>query len=371
MPKAKNTGAAETEVSEAVEVPESEVEKAEGLSLREALEVAVEATKPEEKAKDDTAGKARDHSERDATTSAADTSGEVPSSVKSAPAVKKYEPPAEWRQDEKEDFLASSPKQQEAALRLHSSRQSKLEEIKRESAELQWAKDLVKEVTPYLKTIGEKKSPHEALVMALKMHREFETAPDPKAAAAAYLKAKGVEVPADFVAKKDSSIEEALSPLHEKIQTLESKIAEEDRAKFGAVLNQAWQSFSEAKNAAGTPRYPDADDSESGLRLASNIGSLVGGVTEVSKQFIANARARIPDLTYPRLIEEAYRFCGGKVDETQAPTRTQDAQHIARSNRAAASRPGTGASVQSNSTPKKFKSRREALEAAYRELTQD
>ncbi len=375
MPKENATEdntAAALDVLTEVATPETEVQKAEGLPLRDALEVALEANKPEGKANDDGARKADDRSAGDKVQAKADTGRDIRSEVKNEGTPKKYEPPAEWNKEEKEDFTSLSPKQQEAALRLHTSRQSKLEEIKREAAELQWAKDLVKEVTPYLKTIGEKKSPHEALVMALKMHREFETTPDPKAAAAAYLKAKGIEVPEDFVEKRESSTDERITPLQERLNALESKAANEERSKFGAVLNQAWAEFSEAKNAAGGLRYPDTNESESGLRLASNIGSLVGGQTEISKQFIANVRARIPDLTYPKLIEEAYRFYGGKVVEAEAPTRTQDAQkHIAKSSRAASSRPGSGSTTTSSGPVKKYKTYREAAEAALAELKQE
>ena len=341
----------ENEKEEVKEVTE-EAAKPEGLSLRDALEVAVIASKDKEEVKVEA------------------PTEEAKPVEKEVSQEKTFDPPAEWSAEEKEDFKASSPKSQEAALRLHRGRQGKLEEIKREAADLQWAKDLAKEVEPYIKSVGGKKKTHEALIDALKMRREFDEG-DPRASAAAYLKAKGIEIPKELLEgrEKESIADEKIAPLQNQVNALTMRIAQEDQARTAAVLNQAWGQFEQEKNAAGAPRFPDiATNSESGLRLASYIGSLVSGQTDLSKQFIANAKGRIPDLSYQGLLTEAYRFAGGKVDDSEA-TKTQDTQkHIARSSRAAASKPGSGARSTSSGPVKKYKTYREAAEAALAEF---
>lgn len=334
---------------------EPKAEEAKGLSLRDALEVAFEANKEPKHEKTVTKETSVDVVPRDAGT---ETERTKP----------KYSPPAEWTKEEKEDFQSSSEKAQEAALRLHQRRQSKLEEIKAASKEYQEIKALADSMAPYLKAIGVKEPTEVALKKALAMWRELEEG-DPKAAAAAYLQAKGIEVPKELLnTSLEKTTDEKNSPLIQRLSAVEKEIASQKQAEFGSVLNQAWQAFEQEKNAAGKPKYPDVDESESGLKLASNIGSLVGGQTDLSKQFIANCRARIPDLTYPRLIAEAYRWCGGKVDESSA-SRTQETQkHLARSSRAASSVPGRGAPVSRSGQEKKFSSYREAAQAALTDL---
>lgn len=345
---------------------EIETEEVKGLSLRDALEVAVEATK---EIKEDVS-EDRGADQTGATESPAVDGGgrEKASTDTGRPAL---QAPAEWSADEKIDFTTSTPKQQEAALRLHKARQGTLNEIRAAKKDLDDTKRLTETLAPYIKAIGLKKPTEVALKEAIEMWREFEEG-DPDKAAVAYLQAKGRDVPKELLARAQANGPAAPDPekvaLQNRLSSVETKIAREETAKASAVLGGAWNLFEQETNAAGIARFPDLGNTESGIRLASNIGSLVGGQTALSQQFIANAKSRIPGLTYPQLLAEAYKYCGGRVDDSPAP-RSQDSQkHIAISRRAASSVPGRGAPGASGTAPKKFKTYREAAEQAMRDL---
>jgi len=340
--------------SPVVETPTEVKTELPGLSTRDAIGVAIEEVKEREAAK-------------------------VEAKAPIAPVVEKpvvtkpaYEAPGEWNKEEKEDFLTLSPKQQEATLRIHKNRQAKLEEIKRESADLQWAKDLAKEVEPYIKSVGGKKKAHEALIDALKMRSEFDQE-DPqkvKAAAAAYLKAKGLDVPKDLVdAEGTKEKDPEIVALRSEMQEIKSRQQQEERTKVATTLSQSWNDFELTKNASGTARFPDLANPEKGPQLARSIGSLVDNVSQLSQQFIANAVSRIPDLTLPRLYEEAYRFLGGQVDDSSTAPRTQSQKkHIANASRASSSVPGITSHSSSSGVRKKYATNREAAAAALAEL---
>lgn len=276
--------------------------------------------------------------------------------------------PAEWNKEEKADFETLSRKQQEAAIRLHRARNSSLEEIKRNKQEYDYLRKLSDNVTPFVKALGVKDSADVAIQKALTMWHEFEHG-DPKQAAAAYLRAKGLEVPIELLEEsQEKNQNQAILPLQEKLNAIESRLASADLAREREVISSNWTTFVEEKNATGGLKYPDVDDSESGLRLASNIGSLVGGKTELSKQFIAMAQARIPDLTYSKLIAEAYKYCGGRVDEaTPAKNQKSQQEHIKQARRASASVMPRGSSS-NGGTERKNLSRREALALALAEI---
>lgn len=360
---------------ESVEKETTETEKPEGLTLRDALEVGLEATKSNESKKEANEprrdGKGSSNQTKievqKGANSTGKTTGSEPTSTSDAPPLK---PPAEYTKEEAEDFLQLSRKGQEAAIRIHQGRTGKLEEVKAAISELNHLKKLNEDVTPFLKAMGVKESSPVAIQKALQMWKEFEEAPDPRKAAANYLRAKGVEIPKEFLSNEGADkIDPKIASLQEELKNVTDRLAQEDRAKVEATLNQAWSSFESEKNAAGTVRFPSLTNTEEGLKLSSNIGSLVSGQSDLSRQFIANAKARIPDLTYPKLFEEAYKWYGGKVDDSEAPrSQSQDTNHIARSRRAASSVPGRGAQTASKGPAKKFGSYREAAAAALAEI---
>ena len=335
----ENESSENKEVAAAVETP---VEESKPLSLRDALEVAIETHKSEPKEP------------------TVEAKPEAPK-AEEAPEIKPYDPPAEWSKEEKETWAKIPREAQEPILRLDKSRKARIDEIRQASNEYKQIKELADSITPYMRSQGIKDPADVAMKKAVAMWHEFEHG-DPKQAARAYLQAKGVDPKELLVDSEEQNvIDEKLSAVQNSLNELKQEKVKEEQAKIAAVLNQTWGTFSGEEDAAGAPKYADiVGDSESALRLSGSIGSLVGGQTELSKQFIANCQSRFPDLTPVKLLEEAYKYYGGRIDETPA-TKTQDPQeHLKKSNRAAASVPGRGSSGLTSPSVKKFKTTREA-----------
>lgn len=384
MLEARNTDAGDVPAdgkmpvtADTVKVGEDGAAVAEKLSSREALEVALEATKAPGK---DAVGRPIEEAnpKHEAKSAIADSPKNPDDNAETATVEHKEEaeksklqPPAEYTAEEKADFLALSPKGQAAQLRLDKSRKAKLEEIKAATKEHEYVKKLADAITPYLKTRGIDEAPEVALQKAIAMWREFEDNP-PEKGAAAFLKAKGRPIPKELLEESEvNPLAPEIASLQEDLKSVKNELNQRKVQETAAVLQETWTAFEGTKNASGSPKYPDLGNTESGFKLASKIGSLVSGNTELSKQFIADAKERIPDLTYERLLEEAYRLRGGRVDDSPA-AKTQDTQkHIIQSRRASASRPGSGANSASNGLIKKYKTNREALAAAIAQLNSE
>ena len=358
----KESGLENKQVSETtVETPEVK----EGMTNRGALELAIQDI--QEKEKETKASKTE--------TDPLDSETKPPEQETKATESEtkpRLQPPAEWDKESKEDFVNLSTRQQEATLRLYHGRITKLADIQRASAEHESLKTLSESMNPYLKAIGVKESTPVAIQKALAMWKEFEHG-DPKQAAAAYLKAKGIEVPKELLddGDQENSASLKISPLQERLNAVETRLAQEDLNRSQAIAQQVWSGFESTKNAAGKQKYPDINESESGLALSRYIGSLVCGTTDFSKQFITLVQTRIPGCTPDRLLEEAYKIGGGRVDDSAIPTRSTDPQeHLKKSNRAASSVPGRGSpdSTSVNGVSKKFKDRREAAAHALAEI---
>lgn len=366
MPKenatSKNT---ENEESQSqLETPEEETqqpeEESKGLSARDALEVAFEAHKEDDSDDADDDLVVEDTPEED-----------EPEPI---------EPPSEWEKAEKEEFAKLPRAAQEATLNLHRKRVKAQEGIKaekeavtRERQELEAYKQLADQSAPFIKAMGIKDPPAVAINKSLTLWADMLKDPD-----GTYLKikkAQGQDVPQE-VLKHLRQGEQQLNPevesLREQVNSLTMKETQRETEQKSRQLVDQWSIFEGTQNAAGKPRFPDIqnDSGESGLELSSKIGSLVGGRTALSKEFITNAQARFPGLTYPQLFEMAYRYYGGRVDDSQQEQpRSQDSQaHLARSRRAAASTPGRSQVSAPNGGLKKFGTTREAYAAALAEL---
>lgn len=393
MPKESDSGVetvSETAALEQTETPtESPSEGAaeentKGLSLRDALEVALEASKSPEKEGSDAEKRSPERVDSAPEKTRDEGSSKVSRKAARSPRApddsKPLEAPAEWDAEDKELFAKSSKEQQVAALKLHQKRNATREEIqraqeavKREAAELQWVKDIEREVTPFLKVRGDKAPTHQQIINALKLVNELDR--DPTGTVAAILQARGKQVPAELLEKhSDSGIDEKIAPLQKEVEYLRMKAAQEEQQRLTGALRQSWATFESEKNAAGEVKYPDIiGNDDKALKLAGNIGLLCGGQTELSKQFIALTKARIPDLTLPRLYEEAYRYYGGRVVDASdtKPSTQKNQEHLAISQRAAASKPSRVVPSSPGGTVKKYKTYREAAEAALRELNSD
>lgn len=378
--KVESTNPVETTESVEIEKPVQEVEtdKPEKLSVREALEKGLSESR-----KDEPKGK------RIVEKDQLDLGPKKPNKFdKSNEPIKAYEPPAQWTKEEKEDFKVLSPKQQEATLRLINSRKSEIEtirlgreEVAREREELKWAKDLAAEVTPFLKANGRAEDGNVAqtIIKAVKAVRELDTG-DPLVNAVSYLRAKGKDVPEELleaIAARAEGGEKYIAPqiqsLQNDLKDVKSKLEHRERLESVAPLVQAFDAFSAEKNALGGRRFPDLDESEKGSKISTEMGSLLNGQTELSKQFLANAQNRIPNLTYSKLLEEAYKWCGGTVDDNaKQSSKPEDLKkHIKQSNRAASSVPGRGNRASTLSGPVKKVPLREALRLSMEEHADD
>jgi len=384
MQKVRNTeGSTEVvEEAEAVAAQSPEVETGEELklSMREALEVSLDEVKAKEESSNDSEISVREHTRAkrkasnetnlaaDDNASTSRLSGAVTDDSRET-SGSQLQPPAEWSKEEKEDFLSSTPKAQEAALRLHKARQGKLEEIKRESGELQWVKDLVKDLDPFVKTRGGKEPTHAQIAKAIDVVNRLGNANN-IGDIVEVMRARNLPVPEILEQALNSAAEKTpdlqINAVLQRVAVLESMLSEGAKAQTNLVLAEQWNSFQNEQNAAGVAKYPDLANPETGLRLARNIGSLVGadGPTPLSEQFIASVKDRIPGATYQTLLQEAYRYLGGQVADSKEPPKTQTTQtHIVRSRRAASSVPGRSAGALSSGNVKRFPTRQAYAEA--------
>jgi hypothetical protein len=285
----------------------------------------------------------------------------------------RYEAPAEYNQEEREHFLSLTPEMQAKDLRLFKGHQDRRAKLNQDLQESGWVKDLAKDVNPFLQSVGEKLRPHEALTAALKLRHELETG-DPVQNAINLLRRKGKEIPQallDMAAgetPKESNPE--FSELRKEVETLKLERQKESLKQEASQFLAAFETFQGQTNGANLSKFPDVNNSEAGVRLASELGSLVGGRTEISKQFIAKVRERLPSAGHVELFEQAYKFLGGRVDDSLAPvSKVAQQNHLQRSNRAAASVPGSGASFEPKGRLKM--TRAEANAKAYRELQEN
>lgn len=351
-----NEGNALSVSTDAETITIEEDKKPEGMSTRGALELALQDIRSKE-------------AEQVASPTPTEAIEEKPETV-ATPVVEapKFQPPAEWDKEAKEDFSHLSLKQQEATLRLYHGRITKLSELQKASAENEQLKNLGESVNPYLRAIGVKESPQVAIQKALAMWNEIENG-DTKLAVAEILKTKGIEVPSEWLEAAQAESPK-INALQSELNNVKAKIAQQEMAQSQAIAQQVWSSFEGTKNAAGTTKYPDINESESGLALCRYIGSLVSGTTDFSKQFIALTQSRIPGCTPERLLEEAYKIGGGRVDDSVTQTRSTNPQeHLKKSNRAAASIPGRGTQGSNASNAvKRFGTFREAAAHALAEI---
>jgi hypothetical protein len=356
---------------DATEIPE---EKPVGLSARDAREVAVKAHRESTDGQKESVEPVRARGIL-STGDPTDDGGRSQHGGGSAGLAVRLQPPSEFNAEEKADFEQLTPKQQEAQLRLHRSRQGAFADVQRSRAEIQRDREEIQQtkamadaLTPYLKATGVKEPAEVALKKAIAMWHQFETG-DPKQSAAAYLEARGIPVPKELLEGIEKSVpNEEIVSVQRKLDSLESKLTEREQQERFQQSLQHWGSFSQIKNAAGGLRYPEiAGDSEAVIQNATRIGQLVGnyGETEVSKAFLTLVRSKNPNATQTDILDAAYRYLDLKVDDsTQAPSQQDPQKHIQRSNRAAMSKPGNGSGSLNGRAVKTFKTTREAREYA-------
>lgn len=281
--------------------------------------------------------------------------------AKVEPELPALQPPSEFTADEKADFLASSRKQQEASLRLHRTRTQAF------SREFGSTKKLTEGVRSYLDIMGKKGlSPEEAIQKAVAMYHEFDEKPEE--AVRSFLEAKKLDLsklsqPKDSSSSSSQENNSGQSDLRE----IKNWIENETRSRQAQSLGEVWTRFETSKNAAGTALFPDLNNTESGIELASKIGTLISNA-EYQRAF----KTLNPNSTLEDMTVDAYQRLGGRIDQSEAPrSQSSHKQHITNSRRASASVPGRGAQTATNSGGKKYKTYREAAEAAVASLNSD
>lgn len=344
-----------------VDPSELKEDTSKGLSTREALEVALVAEKD----------KQEQESPRQPENPAPAVS-ETP--TQNTP---RLEPPAEWEKEDKELFHQSTEAQQRAALKLHEKRNAarfeivkERESLAKEREQLKNQKVIEQAAEQFRAKRGGKDLSHQDILNAIQVVNEITDSPTPNATFAKICKARGMEVPEWAKEAKELPEDPRISSLQKEISDLKSFRAQEERTRAEAFLRNEWAIFEQSRNAAGLSKYPDLGSTdEQRAAIASNIGSLVNGDSAYSQEFIRLAKERIPGLTYTRLLEEAYKFQGGRIDDSPlAPSTPSTQQHIQKARRAASSVPGRSAQTSVSSPVKRYKTTREAAEAALAQL---
>lgn len=335
-----------------------------GLSLRASLKAAMQEAKETEKG-DKAAPSVAPRKRKEV------VFNKEPSSEQTSKTTSRYEAPASFTPEEREVFASLAPEIQGRILKINESLVEKHKTLQRREEQVRWAEQIVQEAQPLIEKFGETMSPYQAIVKALKLRNDLETG-EPEAMAAAYLQRKGRPVPKELLERAQPSAGSAAeSDLRKKVEELENRFKREELTRSAELHLTAWNSFTSQKNEAGANRYPDVNDTESGIQLATKIGQLVSGNTALSQEFIANIRSRNPHAGPIELLDAAYRYYGGRIDDSKPAqnTRKQPSteEHLKRSAIAAASKPGSGGI--SSDRVVKYKSTRDALAAAMRSLS--
>jgi len=345
----------ENEVRLAEPVAETTVEepKFDGLSNREALEKSLQIHREETPAPVQT---------------------ETPTAKEVSQAVaEEVDPPAEFSARGKEawrnkDIAAI----QREFKRIHDSRTAEVtraQQAEREAREsAKPARELAERVKNYLSVRGEENLPDEVkIAQALQLVEEMRKR-DGDSVRAELLKL-GIDLDKKAAATSTSEV----NTLLEKVNRLEQKDLQQELqrqeqqfqrtvATFDAVFNQ----LTSEKTRTGDRVFPDLNDTEEGIQLASEIGSLVR-----SESFQARVIRRFPNADLGVVVREAYKALGGQVaGDPVKVSNAQNQHHIERSRRASAAVPGrTAPRVNEGNLAGKL-SKRAALEKAL-ELHRD
>jgi hypothetical protein len=287
----------------------------------------------------------------------------------------KLRAPPEFTKEEAQDFESLTPAQQKVQLRLHESRQRWAIDLNKRHENVKHIETIEADVGAYLKAMGDKNvDPRDAIFKAIKLYKEANTNPDQFAEE--FIKAKKLQ--GWTKAQAEAAAEKIVTDpsLQARIDALEGKVKEEDtqrqtaaQEQFKTVFFNGWQAFENQKLENGEPKFPDVDNTEKGLQLASKIGSLVGGKSELSKQWLANLRERFPSATIQTAFEEAYKFYGGKVSQSDIPKVLTKDKNLERTKRLLASQPGKSALSSATGGKVTYKTRKEAIAAAMEHLS--
>lgn len=266
------------------------------------------------------------------------------------------EPPAEFSQAAKEAFKKGDLKTVQAEYtRIMKSR---TQEMSRVQNEHQSVKQLAQVMMPYIETVaGQGKDPYRAITEAIGVIAEINK--DPYKALKEIAEVKGIKITIEGEPKENGHHPEITS-LRDEVSQLKNKQATAELQQLGQMFGQVFETMQKETNKAGSQRFADLTDDEAGLARAGQIGSLIR-----SQDFQRAVQARIPGAGLRDYVEQAYRWFGFRVDDSE-PSRSQASNHIQKANRAAASVPGRGVA---NAVPNRKKGDWDhAINAALEEL---
>lgn len=286
-----------------------------GLSNREALEKAIE--------------KHREVKEPAATEP---TKAEVKQAVEA-----EIEPPSEFSAAAKQAWrnkdIAAIQKEYRRLSESRTVEVTRAQNAERQAREeAKTTKDLANRVRDYLKLRGEENLPDEAkIAQALQLVDEIRK--QNPAAIRAELKKVGVDLDAQGQEPASSPEKQALQ---ERLERLERERDEEKFNQTAAAFGNVFDQLAVEKTRTGQPVFPDLNNSEAGIELAREIGSLTK-----DPRFQAGVVRRFPDADLKVLVREAYKYLGGRVsgDPVRVSTETNQ-QHTQKARRAAAAVPG-------------------------------
>lgn len=317
----------------------------------------------------------------EASTSSTDTSSSSENTIQEegTEEIKPLVAPAEYSEEDKQHFNSLDRKSQEINLRIHNNRQKWFTDTKKtfdkDFADIKPYKDIENDVSAYLKAMdGKGVDPRTAIFKAIQLYRTAEK--DPSAFVEEFVKAKKLEgwTKAEATAAAEKIVSDP--SLQARIDSLESKLTEKENAEksvkdkqFEETYKAGWQATFETPEAK--LKYPSLTDDEVGIRLASEIGSLTGGKTELSKAFLSKVISRNPKATLQDAFHEAYLFAGGAVSNSETPKVPDNKQNIDRIVRATGSQPGRSALSANAGQKTKLLPRKEALAAAAAELNSE
>lgn len=265
-------------------------------------------------------------------------------------------PPAEFNRPEQEAWKRGDVKAIQAAYRrINTTRTQEVTRLQNEHRDL---RKLAEVVHPYLEAAGQRgKDPYRAIQEAVSAINEIRK--DPRAGISELLRLHKL-TPDDLKEKSaGQTATEASTALTSRLERVEHEITRREHQEVANAFGTVFDQLGAATNKAGGKLFPDINESEAGIALAGRIGSTVW-----DKNFQQAVRERIPDATFGDFVIEAYRWHGGRVDQSAGVSSPQE--HIQRAKRASAS--SSGVVRRAASAPKKFKTLDEALDSTLEDL---
>lgn len=281
-----------------------------------------------------------------------------------------FDPPPEWNKEEKEMFRSLDRKGQAAHLRVYEAGRnqyrkyiSEADQARRQAtAEYRHLQEMARVVDPFVKAAGLKaKDPYKAITEAVALTHLLNT--NPKETIHQILRLK--KIPIDSLTQPDAQPNSELQGLQSEVHSLKTELEASKSQQVRNTLAEVWENVVSEKNTTGTAKYPDLNDTDQGIALAQRTGSLLR-----SADFQRAVKARIPNATLRDFVIEAYRWNGGRIDDSaqsKSAAKTTPAQ-LNRARRASASVPGRAGRSTSGALKTKAKTLDEALEMALDDL---